>query len=188
MFGIQRLMTWQKINNIFTVKAAFRFGRGNDTGRTGLFMTLSNEYESKTRKDKWQNSWINWNLSCSLPRDYLPNCGESFSIPIHLKILILKLPVILVDSLQHKYIEHYCLMDTTFRQPIQPATNRSMCNSRVISGSPGRRSMTQLGVSFKGKRNRGLGMSLKNTIFWDIMPCSPLKANRRFEETYLLKL
>jgi hypothetical protein len=29
---------------------------------------------------------------------------------------------------------------------------------------------------------------MKNTIFWDIMLCSPLKVNRRFAETYRLHL
>jgi hypothetical protein len=31
-------------------------------------------------------------------------------------------------------------------------------------------------------------MVMKHTIFWDITPCSPLKFNRRFAETYLLGL
>jgi hypothetical protein len=29
---------------------------------------------------------------------------------------------------------------------------------------------------------------LKSLILWDVMPCSPLKANRRFEGTYHLHL
>jgi hypothetical protein len=29
---------------------------------------------------------------------------------------------------------------------------------------------------------------VKNTIFWDITPCSPLKVNRSFGRTYLLHL
>jgi hypothetical protein len=29
---------------------------------------------------------------------------------------------------------------------------------------------------------------MKSTIFWDIIPCSPLKVNRRFEEIYRLHL
>jgi hypothetical protein len=29
---------------------------------------------------------------------------------------------------------------------------------------------------------------MKSTIFWDLMPCSPLKANRRFGGTYRLRL
>jgi hypothetical protein len=29
---------------------------------------------------------------------------------------------------------------------------------------------------------------MKNTIFWDIMPCSPLSVNRRFGEIYRLHL
>jgi hypothetical protein len=29
---------------------------------------------------------------------------------------------------------------------------------------------------------------MKSTIFWDIMPCSPLSVNRRFEGTYRLHL
>jgi hypothetical protein len=29
-------------------------------------------------------------------------------------------------------------------------------------------------------------ISLKNTVFWDIMPYSPLKSSRRFEEEFLL--
>jgi hypothetical protein len=31
-------------------------------------------------------------------------------------------------------------------------------------------------------------LKLKNTIFWDITPCSPLKVNRRFGGTYRLNL
>jgi hypothetical protein len=31
-------------------------------------------------------------------------------------------------------------------------------------------------------------MAMKCTIFWDITPCSPLKVNQRFEETYCLHL
>jgi hypothetical protein len=31
-------------------------------------------------------------------------------------------------------------------------------------------------------------MVMKNTIFWDITPCSPLEVNRRFGETYRLHL
>jgi hypothetical protein len=151
-------------------------------------MALSNEYETNTRKGERQDSWINWILSCSLPRDYLPNYGDSFSIPMHPKVMIPKLSVMLVDSLQHKYIWHCCLTYTAFRQLFYSATNRSMCKKRVTSGPPGRRCVTQLGVSFEGKRNRELGMSLKSTIFRDITPCSPLKANRRFGETYRLHL
>jgi hypothetical protein len=29
---------------------------------------------------------------------------------------------------------------------------------------------------------------MKSSIFWDISPCSPLKVNRRFGETYRLNL
>jgi hypothetical protein len=29
---------------------------------------------------------------------------------------------------------------------------------------------------------------MKSSVFWDIMPCSPLKVNRRFGRTYPLNL
>jgi hypothetical protein len=34
----------------------------------------------------------------------------------------------------------------------------------------------------------GLDWSMKSTIFWDIMPCSPLSVNGRFGGTYSLRL
>jgi hypothetical protein len=29
---------------------------------------------------------------------------------------------------------------------------------------------------------------MKSSVFWDVTPCSPLKANRRFEGKYFLQL
>jgi hypothetical protein len=56
----------------------------------------------------------------------------------------------------------------------------------VRSSQYGRRNLQQERLPcFQKKKTK---LEMKRTIFWDIMPCSPLKINQRLEGTYRIHL